>query len=172
VEWILGELCGIGLVICLAVKTMAEDKPGGAVIARRKRPFSVTLLTLLVLTITIIHLIRFLMALSWWDFLETLPRVSPLYLTLTGFIWGVAGLPLIWGLWLGRRWAPQATMVVSLLYTVYFWIDRLFVANFAVERGRWPFLAGMSLLLLAFVFWSLTRSGSRHFFQKVKREKN
>lgn len=168
----MGEICGIGLVLCLVGRKMAEDKSGGAIIARRKRPFSVTLLTLLVLTITILHWIRFFMALSWWDFLETLPRVSPLFLTLTGFIWGVAGLPLIWGLWLGLRWAPQATIMVSLLYSTYYWIDRIFVANFAVDRGRWPFLAGMTLLLLVFVLLTLTRSDSRYFFQRVKREKN
>lgn len=168
----MGEICGIGLVLCLVGRKMAEDKSGGAIIVRRKRPFSVTLLTLLVLTITILHWIRFFMALSWWDFLETLPRVSPLFLTLTGFIWGVAGLPLIWGLWLGLRWAPQAAIMVSLLYSTYYWIDRIFVANFAVDRGRWPFLAGMTLLLLVFVLLTLTRSDSRYFFQRVKREKN
>ena len=50
----------------------------------RKRPFSVTLLAGLVLSITIVHLVRFINALTWWSFLTTLPGKPPLYLALTG----------------------------------------------------------------------------------------
>ena len=51
---------------------------------RKKRPFLVTLLAVLVLFISCINLIRLIEAIRTWDFLVSLPGVSPLYIALTG----------------------------------------------------------------------------------------
>jgi fucose 4-O-acetylase-like acetyltransferase len=61
---------------------------------KSKRPFSVTLFALAVLSIAVIHLVRFIQAIQQWEFLASWPGVSPLYLAVTGIVWLGAGLPL------------------------------------------------------------------------------
>jgi hypothetical protein len=137
---------------------------------RPRRPFSVTLLAVLVLIITSIHLIRFLQTLNQWDFLSELPGVSPLYLTGTGLFWTLIGLPLFWWLWRGYPGTPTATLIAALAYTFYVWLDRLFVVDPSVERLNWPFAAGMTVLLLAFTAWTMSRSTSRRYFAPARSE--
>ena len=54
------------------------------------RPFGVTLLALGVLSISVLNLVRLVLVISRWQFLSSLPGVSPLYIALTGLIWGVS----------------------------------------------------------------------------------
>jgi hypothetical protein len=129
-----------------------------------RRPFSVTLLTVGVLSITAINLLRLVQAFRQWDFLAGFSGVSPLYLALTGLIWSAAGLPLGWGLWRGKRRARWATFGTALVYTLYYWLDRLLLVNKAQARRDWPFAAVVTLLLLTCIVWVLSRSKAKAFF--------
>ena len=53
------------------------------------RPASVTLVALGVLTIASLRLIRLVLAVLDWDFIGTLPGISPVYLVLSGLLWAV-----------------------------------------------------------------------------------
>lgn len=137
--------------------------------SKPKRPFRVTLLVLAVLSIAIIHLIRFVQAIHQWGFLESWPGVSPLYLALTGFIWGVVGLPLVWGLWRGNPWALVAFWIFILVYVVYAWIDRIFVANVEITMSQSSasfFLALATLFILALAGWITTNAKTKAFFRR------
>ncbi len=127
------------------------------------RPLSVTLLALGVLTIAGFNLIRFLQAVQLWDFLAKFPTVSPLYLASSGLLWGATGLALAWGLWRGRSWARLFTGIFALAYTLYHWIDRLWISNPGLTANL-PFSAGLNLILLSLTAWILTRPGARTFF--------
>jgi hypothetical protein len=127
------------------------------------RPLSVTLLALGVLTIAGYNLIRFFQAVQLWDFLEKFPGVTPLYLVLSGLVWGASGLALAWGLWRGRSWARRFTGIFALAYTLYYWIDRLWISNPGLTANL-PFSAGLNLALLSLTAWILTRPGARSFF--------
>jgi hypothetical protein len=128
------------------------------------RPFLVTLLAVLVLTITGIHLVRLIQTLSLWDFLSSLPRVSPAYLALTGLFWTLAGLPVIAGLWLGRPWAPKATRLFALAYALYWWLERLLLTQVNGEMVNFPFVVGMTALLLFTVIWTFSRPHVKIYF--------
>jgi hypothetical protein len=118
----------------------------------------------LVLILASIYTIRFLQTLAWWDFLTELPRVSPLYLALSGLIWALIGLPLSWGLWRGSAPAAMGSRFIAPAYAVFYWFERLFITRAGSNFTNWPFAAGMTVLLLAFVFWTLSRPQSRRFF--------
>ena len=131
------------------------------------RPFLVTLVAILVLTITGIHLVRLIQTLSWWDFLSSLPHVSPIYLALTGLFWTLAGLPIVVGLWLGRPGLPRATRLLALAYALYVWLDRLLVANADREMENWPFAVGVTALFLFIVFWTFSRPQVKNYFGEM-----
>lgn len=135
----------------------------------RSRPRRVTYLTLGVLTIAGLSAVRLVMALRQWKFLGGLPGVSPLYITVTGLIWTLVAVPLVWGLWRGRSWAPRYARVAALVYSGYFWAERLFL--FDRMPGRWihfpenaPFILAANLLLLIFTFWSTSGAKPDLFF--------
>ena len=143
-----------------------------------RRPTSVTLVALGVLTIASLHLIRLILAIIDWHFLETLPGISPIYLVLTGFLWSVICLPLWWGLWRGLSWAPRLTRWAALAYVLYDWVERGFLTwrNFRQTGlspalpwlsdipANWSFWVITTVILLAYIFWTLSRPKARAFF--------
>jgi hypothetical protein len=136
---------------------------------RPKRPFSVTLLALGVLSIAVIQMIRFILALNQWDFLDSLPGVSPLYLAATGLIWATLSLPLAVGLWFGQSWAPMFTLIGGCVFIFFIWFDRLFVAALplTLESGSsWPFSLAVTTIILALTIWILSRPKAKVFFRR------
>lgn len=134
---------------------------------RAKRPFGVTLLAALVLSIAGLHLIRFIQALKTWDFLAGLPGVSPLYLALSGLVVALVGFPLAWGLWRGMAWAARFTRIAALVYILQSWFDRTFLAQEAFQRTNWPFALAATFLLLVWVFFILSRPQAKAFFGDI-----
>ena len=145
-----------------------------------KRPWSVTLLASGVLLITVINLIRLVLSIRYWDFLNSRLGISPIYLALTGLIWTIAGALLIWGLWRAKNWAPKLIQAVALTYALYYWLDLIFVKDHLVsgESGdisallpvNWQFSAGVTVVCLAYMVWTLGRSKVNAYFGLVKSE--
>jgi hypothetical protein len=145
-----------------------------------KHPRSVTLLALGVLIITVINLIRLVLSIRYWSFLNSRLGISPLYLALTGLIWTIAGSLLIWGLWRAKNWAPKLMQAVALTYTLYYWLDLIFVKDHLVsgESGaisallpiNWQFSAGVTVVCLGYMVWTLGRSKVKAYFGLVKSE--
>ena len=133
-----------------------------------KRPLSATLLTWLVLIIASSNWLRVIEVLRQWTFLQSLspnPPVPVLYLGITGLIWGLLGVILVWGLFLGRSWAPRLMQFAAPIYAAYYWLDRLLIADRSAIASRWPFALGLTILLLSFTFWVLSRTKVRQFYQ-------
>jgi hypothetical protein len=135
------------------------------------------LLALGVITISALNLTRFALALRYWDYLDTLTTVSPWYLALSGLGWGLAGLPLTWGLLRRKAWAPDLMQAMALSYATYFWLDQVFLQDHPLPGaeggarlllpGNWTFEAGLTILLLAFIVWTLKRRSTNIFFGEV-----
>jgi hypothetical protein len=142
---------------------MSNDPPDPDRPSSPPRPFSVTILALGVLTIAGFNLIRFYQAIRLWDFLSEFPNVSPLYLAASGLVWGAAGLALAWGLWRGYAPARRLTLIFAVVYTLYNWIDRLWVSKPGLSANL-PFSAGVNLILLLITTWILTRPRVLAFF--------
>jgi hypothetical protein len=133
--------------------------------SRPRRPIRVTLLAMGVLTITSLHLLRLVEAVRQWQFLTELPGVSPLYLALNGSIWASAGLLLFWGLWRGHARAARFAPVYLLVFALYYWLDRIFIANPAVSLTNWHVTAALTVFGLAYMFWALRARASRNYFK-------
>ena len=151
-----------------------ETTPPATPTPRPRRPFCVTLLALGVITIGALNLARFALALRYWDYLDKLTTVSPWYLALSGLGWGLAALLLTWGLLRRKAWAPNLMQAMALSYATYFWLDQVFLQDHPLPGaeggaklllpGNWTFEAGLTILLLAFVVWTLKRRTTRIYF--------
>lgn len=118
----------------------------------RKRPFGVTLLLWLVLSLSVWGLIRLLAALRWWDVLSEFgARLSPWYLFITGAGWAVVGVVLLWGLFSGKPWVRLGIPLVVFLWLLGYWVERMF---FESPRTNFPFALVISALLLLVTFAS------------------
>ena len=143
------------------------------------RPRAVTLLALGVLTIASLNLLRWVLALSTWDFLSGWPGVSPLYLLLTGLIWSLVAWPVGVGLWKGKPWAPRWARGLAGVYTIYFWLERLFLYDRPAAAAllqpylpnNWVFLVGLNLIGLVMVYWILVRPKTIEFFGDVHEQR-
>lgn len=139
-----------------------------------KRPRSVTLLALIVLIITVINLIRLGLSIRYWNFLSSRLEIPSLYLVLTGLIWSAAGLSLLWGLWKAKKWAPKLMQAVGLTYALYYWLDHIFLMEHPVGKAtnvllavlpmNWQFSAGVTIVGLVFMVWTLGRNNVKAYF--------
>jgi hypothetical protein len=139
-----------------------------------KRPWSVTLLAFGVLIITVINLIRSGLSIRYWNFINSQSGISPLYLLLTGLIWSVAGLCLLWGLWKAKKWAPRLMEAVGLTYALYYWVDHIFLMDHPVNGAtttiqlilpiNWQFAAGVTVVCMVFMAWVLNRAKVKEYF--------
>jgi hypothetical protein len=135
---------------------------------KNRRPFSVTLLVIGVLSLTSLQLARFILALRQWSFIVAGPaNISPLYLIVTGLVWGLAGLPLAWGLWRGREWAPKTLIGFGSIYTFYYWIERILLVREPAAYSNRFFMLGLTIFLSVFIVWTLTRPRARAFFGEM-----
>ncbi len=130
----------------------------------RKRPFGVTLLLWLVLTLSAWGVVRLFAALRWWAVLNEFgARLSPLYLSITGAGWVLVGGALLWGLFSGKSWPRWAIPASILLWLVGYWIERLF---FESSRANLLFALIASILLLTVTLVSALNRRTRKFFIK------
>jgi len=102
----------------------------------------------------------------WLGFASVLP--GPLYLAITGGLWGAVGLfAAIW-IWQGRAWGRLVGFCAVTFFVISYWIDRLFFA-IAPETGvNTPFsllvtfLVVLVSLLILRPFTALRRPARRH----------
>jgi len=132
---------------------------------RSRLPFRVTVLTWTVLILTGWNAVRLWAGIAWKARLaEFVSRPSPLYIGVTGVLWTALGLSVIWAIWQHRRGARRFIFTGAVIYTTWYWADRLLLQQ---ERSNWPFTAALNLLLLIYVFFS-TKSG---YFQREDYER-
>lgn len=111
----------------------------------RKRPFGVTLLLWLVLSLSAWGAVRLLAALRLWNELnEFKAHLGPLYLSMTGVGWIVVGAVLLWGLFSGKWWIQRAIPASVTFWIVQYWIERVI---FESPRANLLFALIFSILL-------------------------
>jgi hypothetical protein len=132
-----------------------------------RRPFGVTLLVWMVLILSVWGAIRLFAALRWWDILyEFDARLSPLYLSITGAGWILAGCTLLWSIRSRRAWVRWAILVSIGLWLVEYWIERLF---FQASRANLPFMSVLSTLLLILTIAITFNRSTRYFFTRSEK---
>ncbi len=112
----------------------------------QKRPFGVTLFLWMVLCLSAWGLLRLIGALRWWNMLSHFQAsLSPLYLSITGAGWVLAGIVLLWSIWAAKRWSYLAIPAFVALWLIEYWLERTF---FESPRANLPFMIVVSLFLL------------------------
>lgn len=136
----------------------------GNQIQDQKRPFLVTLLAVLVLSITIVNLLRLVNTIALWSFLSDFPGISPFYLAATGLVWALIGVALVWVLWTGNPRAPKAARILTIFYLSYKWLEWIVSTTSGNKLQNWPFLVVLTIVVILFTFWTLSRSDAKAFF--------
>jgi hypothetical protein len=130
--------------------------PGIEVPAKNtRRPATLKLLCAAVLVFSIINTLRFVSAISNWIILQQVgPDVLPLYQAVKGLTWAVVGISSLIGLWNGKLWAYWLTLLGTLLFTTWYWLDRIFLAGSDAANNNWLFVAVLTSLVMV-IFLSL-----------------
>jgi len=143
----------------LPVENKEKTKP--------RRPFSVTLVILGVLSIAGINLIRLVQTIRSWNFLAQFKGVSPFYMAASGLFWSLLSLLLVMCMWRGTRLTYSLLPPAAVLYVLFIWLDSSLVGgrlDLASNSSTWPFKAGLSLFVLVFLFWTFSRSTVKTYF--------
>jgi uncharacterized membrane protein (DUF2068 family) len=122
----------------------------------RKRPWSVTIFSLLVLLLgSGLSLARTVWALRQANALADLPLSTSMpmgLLAATSLTWGVAFAICSYGLWRLCSWARIATLVVVTLYHVNIWFNHIVFDRSDYARQVLPFATVNSVVVLAAVW--------------------
>jgi len=130
----------------------------------RKRPFGVTLLLWMVLSLLAWGTVRFFATLRAWDILlEFRSNLSPLYLSITGAGWAVAGGVLLWSMFIGKKWTPRAILTSISVWLIEYWLERVF---FQQPRANLPFAVVGSIVILCITLISTFHKSTRNFFTR------
>ncbi|HUH98882.1 MAG TPA: hypothetical protein VLZ89_16090 [Anaerolineales bacterium] len=137
---------------------------------RRKLPIHITLLLVVVFYSTCWQAIRFAAGLAWSDTLRAYEGpLLPLYIEITGAVWTLTGLFLLWCMWRGKHWTRRAFTIASSLYAAWVWADRLFVQT--QLRANWPFDLLATILLLIFTDMVVLDPHNRTYFERETYER-
>jgi hypothetical protein len=130
----------------------------------RKRPFGVTLLLWMVLSLLAWGAVRFFATLRAWDILtEFGSSLSPLYLSITGAGWGVAGGVLLWSLFTGKRWTRLAILTSISVWLIEYWIERVY---FQSARANLSFAMVVTVLVVGSALASTFHKSTRIFLTR------
>lgn len=130
----------------------------------RKRPFGVTLLLWMVLSLLVWGVVRSFAALRAWDVLvEFRSSLSPLYLSITGAGWGVVGCVLLWNMFIGKKWTPRAILTSISVWLIEYWLERVFYQQ---PRANLPFAVVGSILILCITLIGTLHKSTQNFFTR------
>jgi hypothetical protein len=127
------------------------------------RPRIVTWLAFAVLTFSTLFVIRFFTSFHMPDLTVTVPEW---YFSLTGFVWGLSGLILSYGLYRTHPWALRMLKWGSLLFAVWYWIDWFVFVRSDYIRGRWPASLVLTIFVLGTIFLIQRRIDVQAAFQE------
>jgi hypothetical protein len=131
----------------------------------QRRPIGIKVLSVLLFLISLFYLLKLSQVLLHWSRLEKLPlTISPLYLAVDSLVWCVSAIILAWGLWVGRSWARPTTLIISILFSLVFWADRIWIAEPEGLAQRWPINIILTIIGLGMILLVLNRKSTRDYF--------
>lgn len=137
---------------------------------RHKRPLNVTLFIGLVLSLTVWQIARIAASILWRDTLEKYASYpGPLYIGISGAVWALTGIFLLWSILRGERWTRPALLIASGLYAAWVWADRLFVQ--AQMRANWPFALMVTIFLLVYAAAVVLHPRNQIYFEREAYER-
>lgn len=99
-------------------------------------------------------------SISQWEWLNTLGvKPGPLYIAVTGGVFALIFLVGVVGILTRQHWARHWVQGIAVIYALWFWIDRLVIAQSRTGFPGW-FMAAATVVLLGFTFAALEASRS------------
>jgi len=121
----------------------------------KKHPFRVTLLYLLVLTLSAWNGLRLWTALAWRNALDEFSaRPATTIIAISGAVWMITGIILIWSIWQKKAWAAKLLIGVAAGYSVWYWSERLIAKT---PHPNWLFAVIVNLALITFILFTTKR---------------
>ncbi len=134
-------------------------------LSTRSRPRQITILCWVYLLISIFYFLKLGQVLLHWSSLEKLPlTISPLYLASDSLVWCVSAIILTWGLWVGRSWSRPTTLILSILFSMVFWVDKIWIAEPEGLAQRWPISLVLTMIGLGMILLVLSLKSTRDYF--------
>jgi hypothetical protein len=128
------------------------------------------LLLWLVLIITALNVVRLITAIAWRGPLASyMPVPGPVYVAVTGAIWALTGLFVLWSFWRGRYRTRWVLLIAAGSYAAWVWVDRLFVQ--AEPRADWLFTLLATILLLGYMAAVVLDPRNESYFRKETYER-
>lgn len=134
---------------------------------KKVRSTSITLLALFFLWLAAWNGLRFGETIFFWKTL-VIYGANPLYIAISGGVWFIAGLLLVWGLWFGKTWGWPAALAGTVGYNAWYWFDRLVLQK---PHANWPFALIVNIVLLLLILTILFAPGTRRFFKRDANER-
>ena len=139
------------------------------------RPWAINIITLGWFIITTFYATRFIVTLLQWDFLlKVYYPYAPLYLCVSGIIWGTTGISLIFGLWNAKKWilsTIRITAVIFFISNIFEWIAILILSNWNKSEFIYPIVG---IIFSGYTFYATNLPGVISFMTKgtfyVKRQ--
>ena len=130
-----------------------------------KRPWLVLLLFIFSLVFTVSAAARVWNGVQFYWFLDDLSMsVSPLYLVITGVVWSILGAATAIMVWWGNSLAKRVLISGTLLYSVFFWFEQLFLMSNPLRKTNWLFLVILTLIVFLVEVLSFQHPRVRKFF--------
>ena len=131
-----------------------------------KRPFVVTLFSLLVLLLTVWNVFQIFSVWQSFDLMRTLNLSTEANLLIViGLTWAIGFGLAAWGLWRMRSWGRAWMLIAIVAYQAQQWIMRLSLMRSSDEVIRRPADVALSLLSIAVVWGFLFIPKIRQKFQ-------
>ncbi len=131
-----------------------------------KRPFVVTLFSLLVLLLAVWNIFQIFSVWQRYDLMRTLNVSTEANLLIViGLTWAIGFGLAAWGLWRRRSWGRTWMLIAIVVYQAQQWIMRLSLMRSPDEVIRRPADVFLSLLSLAVVWGFLFIPKIRQKFQ-------
>jgi len=134
-----------------------------------RRPFALRLVFWMLVLWTVLGWLRFSQALQQRELILAYTTSGIFaYLVGAGVVWGVAGLPALWGLTFRTSWARMAIGVNAVLYPAIYWFERLVLWQDENSQGNWLFMLALTLIWLGVSLWGLFGKAGRPYFMDKK----
>ena len=118
----------------------------------------------MVLILTVWGAVRLFAALRSWDVLSEFgSSLSPLYLSMTGAGWGVAGGVLLSGILRRRKWTIPILQASVSVWLIEYWIERVFHQQ---PHANVPFAVVGSILIIGITLIITLHKSTLDFFTR------
>jgi hypothetical protein len=132
-----------------------------------KRTFELKMLVVGMLVAAFFGFLRFQQTLRYWDLLLRMQaEPGPVYMAVSGLLWGLVGIFTAGVLWLGRPWAARAGRIAAVVIAGSYWGERLLLYRSPASQANALFAALITVVLVAFAFGVLALPRQRRFFAR------